>query len=174
VNSQPSPQSEAPLDDDILTLSSAEIREGDGKNFIYDMLILGSILVLGWAVAMSYFFFIIKLLLLLVLLWAAIASLAPQLIVLNKSNNSITVSRTLFSRWTISERKIPLDSYYGVRLRRFDGENVSYIVELVGKYGATLTLLKYTDLHEARDLRSTIEDWLGVKVLFDPFSPDCK
>jgi hypothetical protein len=167
LNPLPATNHEA-LFDDILTISSSEIREPTLTNLIYDVLILGSITALFWAIGVADFFYIFKLLIWIVLLWAGINSLAPKLIVLNKANRSITISRTLFERWTIFKRRLPLGSYYGVRLRSIDGENVSYTVELVGKYGAALTLLKYTDLNEARDFRTSTAEWMGVKVVLDP------
>ncbi len=169
---QPSPKTDELLDDDILTISSAERREHTLTEFIYDVLIFISFFTLCWAIAMADIFFLLKLMCGMFIVWLGINSLAPKLIILNKASNSITIKRSLFDRWALTQLTLPLANYYGVQVRSADGGSENLLVELVGKYGATLTLLNFDDIDEARDFRTTVAEWMKVKVLLDPTNPN--
>lgn len=160
-----------PTDDDILTISTAELRKNTYTDLVYDILILVSAAILSAVIAISDVVFFYRVILVLVIGWMAMNSLAPELIILNKASKSIVVRRSLFDRWMLAYRTFPLASFYAVRLRSVDGTNENFLVELVGKYGTALTLFKSSDVDEARDFRSMIAKWMGIQVLRDPANP---
>lgn len=158
--------------DGTLRLSTVPDKARTRIDGVYDGLIIASALTLCMLFALSGLPIFTILLLELVVLGLALNSLAPETVLICNVSKSITRQRKLFDTWLFSNQVTSIEDYYAVRLRAADDGNAYLQIELVGKFGATLTLNTFSDIEEAREFRDVVTDFLKLRILRDPTNPD--
>lgn len=158
--------------DDVLRLSSVPFRVRTKIDIVYDVLIILSATALCVEIGLADLPFIDQLIFGGVVMWLAMHSVIPEVVIINKRDKTLTRERRLLDRWDVTKQTLSLAEYYGVRVRSADGGNVTLLVELVGKYGAVMTLNTLNDINEARLFRTIVADFLQFTVVTDPTNPN--
>jgi hypothetical protein len=157
---------------EVLKLTSAPDRVRTRIDGVYDSLIIISAITLCVVFALSGLPIVLMLLMEWFVLAMALNSLAPETVLVCNASKSITSQRKLFDTWTFSNQVTSIADYYAVRMRTADDGNAYLQVELVGKFGATLTLNTFSNIAEAREFRAMITDFLKLRILLDPTNPE--
>ncbi len=159
-------------DDDVLRLSRVPFRERTRIDNLYDVLIIISAATLCAAIFMADLDVVGQLLFGGVVIWLAMSSVTPEVVLINKKDRTLTRERKFLDRVEVSKQTLSLAEYYGVRVRSADGGSANLQVELVGKYGAVMTLNNFDEIAEAREFRSMVAEFLKFRVVLDPTNPN--